>query len=143
MKKIFGGIAAIGVLFLIMWILPHITNFCVWLVSIDNTEFGFPWWLDAIIDAIAGGLAGIITKSICSFIGMRSSHSKNTLENVFSIIVGFAVAIIVHIFLEYWIVIISIIIALIILFVAGVVLWNKKQKKLDKMSDESESQKIE
>ena len=129
MKKIIGGILAVGLLFVLMWILPHIANFCVWLVSIDNTEFGFPWWLDAIIDAIAGGLAFSITKLICSFFGIHDKESKVTLGDIFSILVGFSIALVVHIFLKYWIIILSIIGTVIVAFVIILVLMNRKENK--------------
>lgn len=142
MKKIIGGIAAVVTLFVLMWLLPHIANFCAWLVSIDNTEFGFPWWLDAIIDAIAGGLAFFITEFICSLVKIHDNRSKITLGDVFSIIVGFVIALVVHVFLKYWIVILSIIGTVIVIFVIIVVLMNKKEKN-EKSNVEIKSKEVE
>ena len=129
MKKLLVLILFIPFLYLLLWLLPVVFKFAEFLFILDNTDFGIPWWLDLLIDSIAGGIAFVITKSICGALHIRDGESKDTIDNVISIIIGFVIALVVHIFMKYWIVIISIIGTIIIGFIVYIVLSNYKEKK--------------
>lgn len=109
MKKLLALILFIPAMYLLLWILPVVFKFAEFLFILDNTDFGIPWWLDLLIDSIAGGIAFVLTKSICGALRIRDRESKDTIDNVLSIIIGFVIALVVHIFMKYWIVIVSII----------------------------------
>lgn len=97
---------------------------------LDYTDFGIPWWLDLLIDSIAGGIAFVLTKSICGTLHIRDRESKDTIDNVLRIIVGFVIALVVHIFMNYWIVIVSIIGAIIVGFIIFIVVSRYKERNI-------------
>lgn len=128
MKKLLALILFIPVMYLLLWILPVVFKFAEFLFILDNTDFGIPWWLDLLIDSIAGGIAFVLTKSICGALRIRDRESKDTIDNVLSIIIGFVIALVVHIFMKYWIVIVSIIGAIIVVFITYIIISNHKER---------------
>ena len=98
MKKIIWGIVGIPVAIGLIYGLSYIFQFALFLMQIDNTEFGFPLWLDIVIDIIAGIITYIFVLSLLNL----SKTDKETLSQVCSIIIGFAISCLVHIFLRYW-----------------------------------------
>ena len=129
MKKILALILFIPILYLLFWLLPVVFKFAEFLFILDNTDFGIPWWLDLLIDSVAGGIAFVLTKSICGALHIRDGESKNTIDNIISIIIGCVIALVVHIFMKYWIVIVSIIGAIIIGFIGYIIISNHKERK--------------
>ena len=128
MKKLLSVVLFVFVLYFLLWIVPVVFKFAEFLFILDNTDFGIPWWLDLLIDSIAGGIAFILTRSICRKLHIRDNNSKDTIDNVLSIIVGFVIALVAHIFMRYWIVIVSIIGALIAGYIIYTIVSNHRKK---------------
>ena len=103
MKRIIWGIIGIPVAIGLIYGIGYIFQFAFFLVQIDNTEFGFPPWLDIVIDIIAGIITYIFVLSLLNL----SKTDKETLSQVCSIIIGFAISCLVHIFLRYWYVVLT------------------------------------
>ena len=131
MKRLVSLVIFIPALYVLFWIIPVIFQFTEFLFILDNTDFGIPWWLDLLIDSIAGGIAFYLTKSICSALRIRDKESSKTIEDVISIIIGFVIALIVHIFMKYWVIIVSIIGTIIIVFIILFVILNYKGKSIE------------
>jgi len=138
MKKLAGIVLSIAALFLALWILPVALNFTSWLYILDSTDFGFPWWLDLLIDSIAGGIATTITIMICAALNAKDKKSKDTVGIIVGIIIGFVVAVVAHIFMRYWYVIVSLIVMAIIGIVVRIVVQNKKEKHIESNTIEGE-----
>lgn len=138
MKKIISLIILIPILHLFLRIIPAVFKFAEFLIILDNADFGIPWWLDSLIYSIAGGLAFIGMKSLCGALYIHDRESKDMIENVISIIVGFIIAFVVHIFIKYWIVIVSIIGIIVVgLIVYFIISREKENKKNDKSKNTS------
>lgn len=135
MKKLLVLILFVPALYLLLWILPVAFKFAELLFILDNTDFGIPWWLDLLIDSIAGGIAFALTKFICSTLHIRDRESKDTIGNVLSIIIGFVIALVVHIFMKYCIIIVSIIGAIIVGFIIFIVIAKIREKNNYNKSD--------
>lgn len=129
MGKLLALILFLSALCLLPWLLPVIFNFIEFLFILDNTDFGIPSWLDLLIDSIAGGIAFVLTKSIFVTLHIRGRKQKNTIDNVLSIIIGFVIASVVHIFMRYWILIISIIGIILLGFIIFFVVSSYKERK--------------
>lgn len=132
MRKLLAVILVVPLIYFFLWLIPVILEFAEFLFILDNTEFGFPWWLDLLIDSVAGAVAFGITKAICLFVSIKSKESKETISNVISILVGFAIAVVVHIFMKYWIIIVSLIAVAIVTYVLFTILKKKKNSELKK-----------
>lgn len=129
MKKIFALFLFILTLYLVLWILPVVFKFAEFLFILDNTDFGIPWWADLLIDSIAGGVTFVLTKSICGSLHIWDRKINDTIDNVFSIIIGFMIALVVHIIMKYWIIIISVLGTIIIGFIIYLVITHCKEEK--------------
>lgn len=123
MRRIIWSIVAIPLCILIFDLLPYILNFAAYLIRIDNVDFGFPLWLDLLIDGISGLIAYFFIRSMFSL----SKRDEQTWQNVIAIIIGFIIGIIVHIFLKYWIWIVIIIGILLITSIICYIVNNKNQ----------------
>ena len=113
MKKniwvIIGMPLAIGLCYLI----SYIAKGAFFLVSIDNTDFGFPLWLDITINIIAGVITYFFVLSLCGL----SNQDRKIVEQVVSIIVGFVISFATHCLLRYWYIIIAVLAILVIVAV--------------------------
>ena len=78
MKKIIWGIIGIPVAIVMCYLVSYITKFTFFLINIDNTEFGFPIWLDILIDIIAG----VITYGFVLSLFSLSKKDRETAEQV-------------------------------------------------------------
>ena len=121
MKRVLALILFIPALYLLLWIFPVVFKFAEFLFILDNTDFGIPWWLYLLIDSIAGGIAFLLTKFLCGTLRIRDRESKDTIDNVLSVIIGFVIALVIHLFMKYWIVIVSIICATLVGFIIYIV----------------------
>ena len=67
MKRKILDIIVLFIALFLFHILDYIFQFAAFLIQIDNTEFGFPWWLDISIDFVAGIAAAFFQKrySVC------------------------------------------------------------------------------
>lgn len=101
---------AIGLCYLI----SYIAKGAFFLVSIDNTDFGFPLWLDITIDIIAGVITYFFVLSLCGL----SNQDRKIVEQVVSIIAGFVISFATHCLLRYWYIIIAVLVILVIVAVA-------------------------
>lgn len=109
MKKIVGLVFGIIMLLCI----PYILKFAFWLIEIDNTEFGFPVWLDIGIGIIAGSISLLLAELLFS----RKSN-RSTSKDIFSIIIGFIVGVFVHCILKYWYIWLIIILLIIAIYIS-------------------------
>lgn len=100
---------AIGLCYLI----SYIAKGAFFLLSIDNTDFGFPLWLDITINIIAGVITYFFVLSLCGL----SNQDRKIVEQVVSIIVGFVISFATHCLLRYWYIIIAVLAILVIVAV--------------------------
>ena len=132
MKKIIWGLLSIPVCIIIFNIIPIIFNFATYLIRIDNVDFGFPLWLDFLIDGVSGLIAYFFVRAMFSL----SKKDEQTWQNIIAIVVGFIIGIIVHIFLKYWIVITIVLgIVLIVTIVCYIIKKGKQKKKSAKVKE--------
>jgi len=124
LKKFIAGIIAIPLMVGVLYIIPKIWQFSVWLIELDNTDFGFTWWEDMIISIGAGVLAHVIT---AVFIDEFSS-SGATFENIIGIIVGFIISFVVHCLLRYWYILLAVGIALSLAFAIVMIVRKRKEE---------------
>ncbi len=122
MKKIIWGIIGIPVAIVMCYLISYITKFTFFLINIDNTEFGFPIWLDILIDIIAG----VITYGFVLSLFSLSKKDMETAEQVISILVGFTISVATHCLLKFWYIISGI---LFIFIVVVIVLFIKEKKQ--------------
>lgn len=122
MKKIIGISIAIGLCYLI----GYIAKVAFFLVSIDNTDFGFPLWLDIIIDIVAGGITYIFMLSLYGL----SSNDRKTVEQIVSIIVGFGIGFVTHCLLKYWYIVVAVLAIFVIVTVVLFIRSKKGRRKL-------------
>ena len=113
---------AIGLCYLI----SYIAQGAFFLVSIDNTDFGFPLWLDITIDIIAGVITYLFVLSLYGL----SNQDRKVVEQVVSIIVGFVISFATHCLLRYWYIIIAVLAILVIVAVALSIRSKKDRRKL-------------
>lgn len=104
MKKIIWGIIGIPLAIGLCYLISNIAKGAFFLVSIDNTEFGFPLWLDITIDIITGLITYLFVLSLCGL----SNQDRKIVEQVVSIIVGFVISFATHCLLRYWYIIIAV-----------------------------------
>lgn len=126
MKKIIWGIIGIPLAIGLCYLIGYIAKVAFFLVSIDNTEFGFPLWLDIFIDIIAGVITYLFMLALCEL----SNQDKKIVEQVVSIIVGFVISFATHCLLRYWYIIIAVLAILIIVAVALFIRSKKDRRKL-------------
>ena len=111
---------AIGLCYLI----SYIAQGAFFLVSIDNTDFGFPLWLDITIDIIAG----VITYLFVLSLYVLSNQDRKVVEQVVSIIVGFIIGFVTHCLLKYWYIII-VVLAIFVIVAVALFIRNKKDRR--------------
>lgn len=121
MKKIIWRIIGIPLAICLCYLIGYIAKVAFFLVSIDNTDFGFPLWLDITIDIIAGVITYLFVLSLCGL----SNQDRKIVEQVVSIIVGFVISFATHCLLRYWYIII---VVLAIFVIVAVVLFIKSKK---------------
>lgn len=135
MKKLFGnflwGIIAIPLcIFIFNTVIPFVYDFVAELIKIDNYDFGFSFWFDFTIDTIAGVVAYFFVKVIFY---SCSKQDKKLIENIVSIVVGFAIGVITHFCIQYWKGILTIagivLIVAIICYIIKSINNHKKQKE--------------
>ena len=131
MKKLLWGIIGIPVAIGLIYGIGYILQFVFFLVQIDNTEFGFPQWLDITIDIIAGIFVTLFSRSLFNL----SHKNIATLSTIISIIIGFIIGFVVHICLEYWYIILGVFALIVIIWL--LIFLIKKHKKVikEKMDD--------
>lgn len=122
MKKFIWGIVGIPIAIALCYFISCVAEVSFLLVTIDNAEFGFPLWLDIIVDVVAGVITYIFAFLLCGL----SNKDKKVAEQIISIIVGFAVSIITHCLLKYWYVIAGI---LVVIIAVSTVICVKGKKK--------------
>ena len=132
MKRIIWGIIGIPVAIGLIYGIGYIFQFAFFLVQIDNTEFGFPPWLDIVIDIIAGIITYLFTLSLFNI----SKRDKETISQVVSIIVGFIIGFIVHFCLKYWYIVLGVV-GLFLVLTLILFLKNKPKKVAKENSNES------
>lgn len=128
MKKLLSALLVIPTLYLVLWLLPAAFKFASWLFILDNTDFGLPWWLDLLIDSIAGCLAFALIKTLFTTFRIHDRESRDYLENIVGILIGFVIALIVHTIMEYWYIVLIVFVLIIGLIVFIVIRNNKKEK---------------
>ena len=107
-----------------------IPNFSASLIRLDQVDFGFPLWLDMLIDMGSGAVSWFFVQAISSL----SQNSKENVTNILSIIIGFVVGVLVHVFLKYWIIIV---IALGILLLTAIIICVKNYIQSEKEKSEN------
>ena len=122
MRKIIWGIIGIPIAIGLCYLIGYIAQVAFFLVSVDNTEFGFPIWLDIIVDILSGVITYLFVLSLCGL----SNHDRKTVEQVVSIIVGFVISFATHCLLKYWYIIIAV---LVFFVVVSIVLFAKNKKE--------------
>lgn len=113
MKKIIWGIIGMPLAIGLCYLISYIAKGAFFLVSIDNTDFGFPLWLDITINIIAGVITYFFVLSLCGL----SNQDRKIVEQVVSIIVGFVISFATHCLLRYWYIIIAVLAILVIVAV--------------------------
>lgn len=126
MKKIIWGIIGIPLAIGLCYLISYISQGAFFLVSIDNTDFGFPLWLDITIDIIAGVITYLFVLSLCGL----SNQDRKIVEQVVSIIVGFVISFATHCLLRYWYIIIAVLTIFVIVAVALFIRNKKDRRKL-------------
>lgn len=124
MKKIIWGIIGIPFAIGLCYLIGYIAKGAFFLVLIDNTDFGFPLWLDISIDIFSGVIAYIF---MLSLYGISNKNREQT-EQIISIIVGFVISFATHCLLKYW----YIVVAVLVIFVITTIILlvrNKEEKK--------------
>lgn len=113
MKKIIWGIICMPLAIGLCYLISYIAKGAFFLVSIDNTDFGFPLWLDITMNIIAGVITYFFVLSLCGL----SNQDRKIVEQVVSIIVGFVISFATHCLLRYWYIIIAVLAILVIVAV--------------------------
>lgn len=113
MKKIIWGIIGMPLAIGLCYLISYIAKGAFFLVSIDNTDFGFPLWLDITMNIIAGVITYFFVLSLCGL----SNQDRKIVEQVVSIIVGFVISFATHCLLRYWYIIIAVLAILVIVAV--------------------------
>ena len=126
MRKIIWGIICIPIAIVLCYLISYIAQVAFFLVSIDNTEFGFPIWLDITVDILSGVITYLFVWSLCGL----SNHDRKTVEQVVSIIVGFVISFATHCLLKYWYIIAAV---LAVFVVVSIVLFAKNKKEERKL----------
>ena len=127
MKKLLAGIVGILLLLGFAYIVPPIINFGIWLFKIDNTDFGFPGWLDFAISSIAGIIAFAAVGIIADFFGAYDKKAMSLTNSIIGIIVGFVIGVLVHAVLQYWYFILAGIGALCVILAVFLIIKKRKE----------------
>lgn len=126
MNKIIWGIIGMPLAIGLCYLISYIAKGAFFLVSIDNTDFGFPLWLDITIDIIAGVITYLFVLSLYGL----SNQDRKIVEQVVSIIVGFVISFATHCLLRYWYIIIAVLAIFVIVAVALFIRNKKERRKL-------------
>ena len=126
MNKIIWGIIGMPLAIGLCYLISYIAKGAFFLVSIDNTDFGFPLWLDITIDIIAGVITYLFVLSLYGL----SNQDRKIVEQVVSIIVGFVISFATHCLLRYWYIIIAVLAIFVIVAVALFIRNKKDRRKL-------------
>lgn len=124
MKKIILGIIGMPLAIGLCYLISYIAQGAFFLVSIDNTDFGFPLWLDITIDIIAGVITYLFVLSLCGL----SNQDRKIVEQVVSIIVGFVISFATHCLLRYLYIIIAVL-AIFVIVAFALFIRNKKDRR--------------
>lgn len=118
----------IGILILtciILYSLSYVINLAMFIVKIDNTDFGFPLWLDTVIDMVAGFIAYLFVKTLFGL----SKNDKEKIKEIVAIVIGLLIGVMVHVLLKYWIIILIIIGVLVVSIIVINIIKSKNKKK--------------
>lgn len=126
MNKIIWEIIGMPLVIGLCYLISYIAKGVFFLVSIDNTDFGFPLWLDITIDIIAGVITYLFVLSLYGL----SYQDRKIVEQVVSIIVGFVISFATHCLLRYWYIIIAVLAIFVIVAVALFIRNKKERRKL-------------
>lgn len=126
MNKIIWEIIGMPLVIGLCYLISYIAKGVFFLVSIDNTDFGFPLWLDITIDIIAGVITYLFVLSLYGL----SNQDRKIVEQVVSIIVGFVISFATHCLLRYWYIIIAVLAIFVIVAVALFIRNKKERRKL-------------
>lgn len=126
MGKIIWGIIGMPLAIGLCYLISYIAKGAFFLVSIDNTDFGFPLWLDITIDIIAGVITYLFVLSLYGL----SNQDRKIVEQVVSIIVGFVISFATHCLLRYWYIVIAVLAIFVIVAVALFIRNKKDRRKL-------------
>ena len=126
MNKIIWGIIGMPLAIGLCYLISYIAKGAFFLVSIDNTDFGFPLWLDITIDIIAGVITYLFVLSLYGL----SNQDRKIVEQVVSIIVGFVISFATHCLLRYWYIVIAVLAIFVIVAVALFIRNKKDRRKL-------------
>ena len=126
MNKIIWGIIGMPLAIGLCYLISYIAKGAFFLVSIDNTDFGFPLWLDITIDIIAGVITYLFVLSLYGL----SNQDRKIVEQVVSIIVGFVISFATHCLLRYWYIVIAVLAIFVIVAVALFIRNKKERRKL-------------
>jgi len=126
MKKIIWGIIGMPLAIGLCYLISYIAKGAFFLVSIDNTDFGFPLWLDITINIIAGVITYFFVLSLCGL----ANQDRKIVEQVVSIIVGFVISFATHCLLRYWYIVIAVLAIFVIVAVALFIRNKKERRKL-------------
>lgn len=108
MKRLIIGLIIIPLLFGMLYAVPYIFRFVEWLIKIDNTDFGFPLWLDLVVSIFSGIVTYFLVGILFDRIKFYDKDIMSKANTIIGIIVGFVIGVVVHIFLKYWFIIIPI-----------------------------------
>ena len=126
MNKIIWEIIGMPLVIGLCYLISYIAKGAFFLVSIDNTDFGFPLWLDITIDIIAGVITYLFVLSLYGL----SNQDRKIVEQVVSIIVGFVISFATHCLLRYWYIVIAVLAIFVIVAVALFIRNKKDRRKL-------------
>ena len=143
MRRLLTIFLFVPTLYFFLWLLLCVIKVEECFLILDNIDFEFPWWLDILIDSIAGGIAFVCVKSIWIALRFHDRESKNIVKNTISVIVGFIIAFVTHMFMQYWIVIVSIICAIIIIFIVYYIATKIKESKKRTVIKKNEAENLE
>lgn len=124
MGKIIWGIIGMPLAIGLCYLISYIAKGAFFLVSIDNTDFGFPLWLDITIDIIAGVITYLFVLSLYGL----SNQDRKIVEQVVSIIVGFVISFATHCLLRYWYIVI-VVLAIFVIVAVALFIRNKKDRR--------------
>lgn len=124
MRKIIWGIIGMPLAIGLCYLISYIAKGAFFLVSIDNTDFGFPLWLDITIDIIAGVITYLFVLSLYGL----SNQDRKIVEQVVSIIVGFVISFATHCLLRYWYIVI-VVLAIFVIVAVALFIRNKKDRR--------------
>lgn len=116
-RKLISGLLSLAVIVIIFTSLDEVFGFIVWLLKINNADFGFPRWADILISTIGGIIAYWFIGTIAGFINFYDKSAMSLGKNIASIIFGFVIGFVIHIFLRYWYVILAILVLLLVVIV--------------------------